>query len=203
VITQVNSLALFNIGGGEIILILVLLFILALGAIVFFGLIYFIVRAAQNRPEVAPASLPPQIAADGQRRKDQQHVRFLAIFHFVFAGLGLVGIGCLFLHYFILHTVFSNPGMWKSQNGSTPPPRAFFEVFIWFYLFFGGLLLMGMVSNALSGVFLSQRKHRVFSMVIAGLDCLQVPFGTALGVFTILVLSRDSVQELYEGSSGR
>ena len=109
----------------------------------------------------------------------------------------------MFLHYFILHTVFANAEMWKSQNGSTPPPRAFFEVFNWIYIFFGGLLLIGIVCNALSGVFLSQRKNRIFSMVIAGLDCLQVPFGTALGVFTILVLSRDSVQELYEGSSSR
>ncbi len=30
----------------------------------------------------------------------------------------------------------------------------------------------------------------MFSIVVAGLDCFQIPFGTALGVFTIIVLSR-------------
>jgi hypothetical protein len=34
-------------------------------------------------------------------------------------------------------------------------------------------------------------------LIIAVLNCLQIPFGTALGVFTIIVLSRDSVRELY------
>jgi hypothetical protein len=37
----------------------------------------------------------------------------------------------------------------------------------------------------------------MFSLVIAGLNCIQIPFGTALGVFTIIVLLRDSVREAY------
>jgi hypothetical protein len=49
-------------------------------------------------------------------------------------------------------------------------------------------------------MFLWQRRYRMFSMLIAGLNCLQVPLGTVLGVFTLLVLSRESVQELYPDS---
>ncbi len=62
----------------------------------------------------------------------------------------------------------------------------------------GVVLFAGLVLNVLSGLFLWQRRHRVYSIVTAGLDCLQIPFGTALGVFTLLVLSRDSVRQLYE-----
>jgi len=35
-------------------------------------------------------------------------------------------------------------------------------------------------------------------MVVAGLWCLWVPFGTAIGVGTILVLNRPSVQALFK-----
>jgi len=60
------------------------------------------------------------------------------------------------------------------------------------------MLVLGSVANLISGVFLKRRKNRLFSMVVAGLNCLQVPFGTVLGVFTILVLVRPSVMQIYE-----
>ena len=191
-----TSLALLNIGGGEIVLILALLFILAVAAVGFLGLIYLIVRAAQNRPPPAPSTLPPEVTIQNQQRRDCEHLKLLAIFHFVFGGLALVGIGFLFVHYFIMHTLFSNPDMWKSQTQAMPP-KAFLDAFIWFYLFMGVLLLTGLVLNVLSGLFLLHKRNRVFSLIIGGLNCLQIPFGTALGVFTIIVLSRDSVRELY------
>jgi hypothetical protein len=195
-----DRIAHANIGGGEIILILALFFILAVLAVGFLGLIYLIVRAAQNRPPPVPSTLPPEVVIQNQQRRDREHVRLLSIFHFVFAGLALAGMGFLCVHYAIMHTVFSNPDMWKSQR-QTLPPKAFLDVFIWFYLFMGVMLLTGLVLNVLSGLFLRQKRHRVFSMIIGGLNCLQIPFGTALGVFTIIVLSRDSVRELYSGQT--
>ena len=57
-----------NIGGGEIIVILVLFFILAVVALGFLGLIYLIVRAVVNRPQPAPATFPPDVAAQNQQR---------------------------------------------------------------------------------------------------------------------------------------
>jgi len=194
------SLALVNVGRGEIILILVLLFILAVVAVGFVGLIYLIVRAVVNRSSPAPSTVPPDVAAQTQQRKDREQIKLLAIFHFVFAVLALVGIGFLFVHYFMMHTMFSNPEMWKSQPQAMPP-KAFLDAFIWFYLFMGVFLLTGLVLNVLSGLFLLQKRNRLFSLIIGGLNCLQIPFGTALGVFTILVLSRDSVCQLYAGET--
>jgi hypothetical protein len=65
----------------------------------------------------------------------------------------------------------------------------------------GVLLLVCLVLNVLSGIFLLQKRNRLFSFIIGGLNCLQIPFGTALGVFTILVLSRDGVRQLYAGGT--
>jgi hypothetical protein len=195
------SLALLNIGGGEIILILVLLFVLALVAAGFMGLIYLIVRAATNRPPPVPSTLPPEIAAQSQQRRDREQIKLLAIFHFVFGGLALVGIAFLFVHYFIMHAMFSNPEMWKGQPQAMPT-KVFLDAFIWLYLFMGFILLGVLVLNVLSGFFLLQKRNRVFSLIIGGLNCLQIPFGMALGVFTILVLTRDSVGQLYGERTG-
>ena len=39
-----------------------------------------------------------------------------------------------------------------------------------------------------------QRRNRSFCFVVACLSCFNVPLGTILGIFTILVLNRPSVQ---------
>jgi outer membrane lipoprotein-sorting protein len=200
--TRPNSLGLPSIGGGEIILILVMLIILAVVAVGFLGLIYLIVRAVVNRPPSVPPTLSPEVTIQNQQRRDREHLKLLSIFHFVFAGLAFVGIAFLFVHYFMMHKMFSNPEMWKSQPQAMPP-KAFLDAFIWFYVFMGILLLTGLILNVLSGSFLLQKKNRLFSLIIGGLNCLQIPFGTALGVFTILVLSRDSVRELYSRQAAR
>ena len=52
-----------------------------------------------------------------------------------------------------------------------------------------------------SGRCLKRRQKRTLSLVTAGLNCLQIPLGTALGIFTFIVLNRPSVQALYRPSS--
>ncbi|MCD4724655.1 MAG: hypothetical protein K8R63_07405 [Bacteroidales bacterium] len=82
------------------------------------------------------------------------------------------------------------------SDGDAPP--AFFG---WFFVIFAsafiiaGFIFASMVIT--SGRFLSKRKHYMFCMVIAGIECLFMPFGTVLGVFTIIVLSRDSVKNMF------
>jgi hypothetical protein len=131
-----------------------------------------------------------------QKRTDADHLKLLAIFHFIFAGLAVVGLGFLALHYAVMHAVMGNPEMWKNQKGG-PPPVEFFAIFKWFYAFFGLLIVAGGLANLFSGWFIRQRKNRLFSLIVAGVNCLQVPFGTALGVCTFVVLLRDSVREAY------
>jgi hypothetical protein len=48
-----------------------------------------------------------------------------------------------------------------------------------------------------------QRKSRTYCIVIAALGCLEFPYGTALGVLSIIVLGRDSVARLFTASRGQ
>ncbi|MHC4489391.1 MAG: hypothetical protein ACYSW7_09510, partial [Planctomycetota bacterium] len=49
----------------------------------------------------------------------------------------------------------------------------------------------------IAGRCLSKRKRYMFCLVIAAITCTFMPFGTVLGVFTIIVLMRPSVKELF------
>ncbi len=37
----------------------------------------------------------------------------------------------------------------------------------------------------------------MFCLIVAGIECLLMPYGTVLGVFTIMVLMRESVKERF------
>ena len=144
---------------------------------------------------------PPPLSAASHKR-DGDHLTILAIFHFIGAGFALLGILFLVGHYFMLHTFLLDPKMWANQKGGPPPPE-FFAIFKWFYVVFGVWFVASGILNVISGLCLRARKHRTFSMVVAGMNCLHLPMGAVLGVFTIVVLVRDSVRELYEAQAGR
>jgi hypothetical protein len=138
----------------------------------------------------------PPFISDDQRRRDRDHIKLLAVFHFILSGLAALGIAFLFVHHFFMNSVFSHPEMWKNHGG-VGPPKEFFEAFIWLYFFMGTLFALASIANILSGVFLLKRRFRMFSFVVACVDCVQIPFGTVLGVFTLIVLLRDSVRQAY------
>lgn len=137
---------------------------------------------------------PPLI--DPVERKDTEHLNLLAIFHFVIAGFALLGLLFLLLHFIVMNQIFNNPELWKDAKGG-PPPHVFMGIFIWFYVLFGILVTTFGVANLLSGLFLKRRSHRTFSLVVGGVNCIVVPLGTVLGIFTIIVLQRESVVHRY------
>lgn len=140
----------------------------------------------------------PSLTRD-QRKIDAEHLRLLSIFHFIGAGLAFLALLGLLGHYALFHGFMDDPKLWvDSKRG--PPPKEVFEVFRWFYLLFGLWFAASVGLNVMSGLFIRARTSRMFSMIVAGLNCVQVPLGTVLGVFTLIVLMRDSVREAYEGA---
>ena len=93
-----------------------------------------------------PPPTPPLIR--DQRKIDADHLRLLAIFHFVGAGLAVAGMLFLLVHFTFMHMFFANPAMWKGQK-SGPPPAEFFAIFQWFYVAAGIWLVVKMISNTI------------------------------------------------------
>ena len=145
-----------------------------------------------------PPSIPPgQPLAGGTPaipNRDDNHIKTLAILHYVFAGLSVLGLAFLFLHFFIMNSVFSNPELMEGEE----MPEEVMTIMKISYLVGGLFMVLGGVANLLSGIFMGKRVNRIFSLIVAGFNCLSVPIGTTLGVFTIVVLIRPSVVDSYE-----
>jgi hypothetical protein len=71
----------------------------------------------------------------------------------------------------------------------------------WIFAVLGSVLFVIGIAMTIciliAGRSLALRQHYSFALVIAGIECLFVPFGTILGVFTIVALSRESVRALF------
>jgi hypothetical protein len=66
-------------------------------------------------------------------------------------------------------------------------------------LFICAIFVLKGIVMASSGYGLLHHKWRALSQLGAGLACLNIPMGTALAVFTFIVLDRASVRALYAG----
>ena len=129
--------------------------------------------------------------------QDAEHLRLLSIFHYVVAGVAAV---CSFfpLIYTAVGFVFVALSHHPPTNPTQePPPAALGWAFVGLGIF---LFLLG-AAFALVLVFagrsLSRRRRYWFAFVVACIECIFIPFGTILGVFTIIVLSRESVKTLF------
>jgi hypothetical protein len=127
--------------------------------------------------------------------RDEEHLRLLSIFHYVVGGLA--GLFALFP---IFHLIFGLIMIFASDKfaGKGDPPPAFIG---WFFVIFAamfitlGWILAGFILT--TGRFLAHRKHYMFCLVMAAIECIFMPFGTVLGVFTIMVLMREPVKQLF------
>ena len=139
--------------------------------------------------------------------RDNEHLNTLAVMHYVWAGLLSLGLLFLYLHYTLMSQMMNSVSSFQPSDTSEPFPLKHGEsaqvademmnMFVTFYLIAGALILLGVVLNVISARCIKQRKNRVFSFVVAAINCLQIPLGTVLGIFTIVVLNRSSVEQKY------
>jgi hypothetical protein len=124
---------------------------------------------------------------------DGEHLRLLRIGYFISAaqtalfipfGLLYAGMGVVFAHL---------PG----GTGASPP--AFMS---WFFgilgAVFAGFATLAASLKFLTAIRLKERRARTLCLITAGLSCLEVPYGTAIGVMTFIVLNRPSVRQEFE-----
>jgi hypothetical protein len=124
--------------------------------------------------------------------QDAEHLTLLSIFHYVVAGLA-----ALFSCFPLFHLVIGIAMVSGQLEGTDPTAR----MVGWFFVVFAGVaILCGLafaVAVFLAGRSLAHRTRYMYCLVMAGIECIFMPFGTVLGVFTILVLLRDSVKRLF------
>ena len=138
---------------------------------------------------------PPNSPQQSLYNRDEEHIKLLSVFHYVFAGFAVCGLLFVILHASIMGSVFMNDELWK--NEPSPPPEGFFNIFIWIYLLCGVFIVATGLANFLSARWMRRYKNRTLSLIVAGINCLSFPLGPTLGIFTIIVLMRATVDARY------
>ena len=131
---------------------------------------------------------------DARTSNDAEHLRLLSIFHYVVGGMTV-----LFALFPTLHLVMGIAMVTgRLDDGPDPMDARFLG---WFFIVVAAAMIVAgitlAVSMILTGRFLARRVNYTFCFVIAALACVIVPFGTVLGVFTIVVLQRPTVKEMF------
>jgi hypothetical protein len=130
--------------------------------------------------------------------KDLEQIKTIGIFTFVYAG-----VSALFAFFPVIHLTIGISMLNGSLFGGSAPTNTEFPINIFALMFTiipAVLILSGLIyaiALAILGNFLLKKKHYLYCMIMAGISCAFVPFGTVLGIFTIILLQRPSVKELF------
>jgi hypothetical protein len=129
--------------------------------------------------------------------QDIEHLRLLSIFHYIVAGLA-----ALFSFFPLLYTTIGAIFIFAARHGTPKPGEELPPEFLgWIFVVLGALLFLLGIAMAIciliAGRCLSRRRCYSFALVMACIECLFIPFGTILGVFTIIALSRESVKAVF------
>lgn len=131
--------------------------------------------------------------------QDAEQLRLIGIFHFVCAGLAALAACIPIIHFTAGLMMVFGPEIFGNSNNPPPPFLG------WLFMGFAAVfILLGWTFAALlawAGRCVQQRKHYTFCFVMAAVACLFTPFGTALGVFTLIVLSRPTVKALFNSGA--
>ena len=136
---------------------------------------------------------------------DDEHLRLLGIGYYVSAAItalfSLLGLMYAAIGFFVgaaaTHAARNVSEASESTGNANVAPE-------WFGVLFGVIgLVIFVVALAIAGakvytaICLKRRKGRTFCLVVAAISCLEMPWGTLIGVFTIIVLERPTVARLF------
>lgn len=124
---------------------------------------------------------------------DKDNLKLISILHYVY--------GFISLFFMIFPFLYVGIGVFALTSGGLQDDEAKIggSIVVLVGVIFAIVVLAFAIMTFLSARWISKRKNRMFSFVWACILCINVPFGTALGVATVIILSKESVIKEYEG----
>lgn len=137
------------------------------------------------------------------KREDLDNLKLLGLFSYIWGGISF-----LFGFFPIFHVAFGammifNPGFMSSSGSGVNDPSLPYVG--WTMLIIGLSVMLGFwiysACMVYAGRCLRGQRRYTYSLVMAIISCLHMPLGTVLGIFTIIVLRKPSVKQLYGRAS--
>ena len=121
------------------------------------------------------------------KRNMKQHVSFVGALHIGFGLLGLAGAMAIFFGFQFLYEFVEDEPLAQKVLSYVGNATALILVF------FSSL---GIIGGA--GLFSYRPWARILVMIVSAMNCLNVPVGTAKGIYSIWVLMQPETIELFE-----
>lgn len=128
---------------------------------------------------------------------DSEHLRLLAMFHYISGAMTLLFSGLFLLQLLVFKAIAGHVDHTRFETGQDEIPIEILNIFM---IGFTGITMFGVlfgIAQIVSGVFLAKRKNWLFSFIVALPNAFMIPYGTMLAIFTLIVLDRPSVKAIY------
>lgn len=128
--------------------------------------------------------------------QDERVLDLLGVFHYVVGGLMILGASI-----FLIHLAMGVAILTGEFDGGEAPPQFMGIMFVVLpsMVILAGWTLAGFIIAA--GNRLRSRRKHGFCLVMAGIECIFMPFGTILGIFTLVTLMKEEVRLIFEGGT--
>jgi hypothetical protein len=138
-------------------------------------------------------------ATDCQALLDAEHLRLLALGYTISAAISaffsLIGLFYMAMGGLIVFFAGSVP-----VKPGEPPPEFMGGIFAVIGLAMFLLLIAFAAAKFVVARNIKRRRGKTFCLVVAGLSCLGIPYGTLLGVASFIVLQRPAIARLFDAN---
>lgn len=124
---------------------------------------------------------------------DTKNLDLIATLHYVMAGLTALISLIPIMHVIIGILALTNPSAFESDPDFNPALFGWIFVGVGIFAISLGLVISFLIFYTAKSI--RKRKNLVFCQVIAAIECLNIPLGTALGVFTLITLGKPGIAE--------
>jgi hypothetical protein len=142
-------------------------------------------------PPLPPVPRSPAVSVANPAAELRRHLTLLSIFHFVHAGFSL------FLLIIPLYLLFF--GLVAAFFDTHPSPGVTYMgwVMLVMSVVLGVAILAFVGAVIFAGLELRKARRYGFCFAMAVIQCLHLPWGTLLGVFTIVALNKPEAKQLF------
>ncbi|MCK5035355.1 MAG: hypothetical protein KAS73_05635 [Candidatus Sabulitectum sp.] len=130
------------------------------------------------------------------RKQDSDLLSVVSIFHYVLGGFQMLISLAGFVY--VVVGVLMVTGAMDSAKGEPLPPELG-----WIFVVIGVVFVLIFITIGLftikTGINMRKRRNRTLCMVIDSILCMMVPFGTIVGIFGLVLLTKPEISDEFEG----
>lgn len=134
-----------------------------------------------------------------EAEKIEKQLKVVGVLFMALSTLCFLGLLFIPIHYMMMQSVMNID---FPHQGGAPDPREMFTkmqtpIFVMYGIMGVMMLIFGGVTLT-TGINLYRKTHRTFCIVGSAFICIWVPFGTALGIWSLILLFDNKALPLFE-----